>query len=71
MRDKGVVPAPFTALYRPFLKPCTVNNKAVEIIWRSKIEVPRDVPRVPSLNLHRLKNESGTALVFGPELFIR
>ena len=34
-RTKGLVLGPFTALYRAFLKRCTLTNKALGTIWRA------------------------------------
>ena len=40
-RTVGLVLGPFTALYEPFLKHCTLNNKAVGTIWRAVSKPPQ------------------------------
>ena len=37
----GLVLGPFTALYRSFLKRCTLTNKAVGTIWRALSKPPQ------------------------------
>ena len=40
-RAIGLVLGPFTALYRSFLKRCTLTNKAVGTIWRAWSKPPQ------------------------------
>ena len=40
-RNTGLVLGPCTALYRPFLKHCTLTNKAVGTIWRALSKPPQ------------------------------
>ena len=40
-RTIGIVLRPFTALYKPFLKHCTLNYKAVGTIWRALSKPPQ------------------------------
>ena len=40
-RTIGLVLGPSTAVYRPFLKHCTLTNKAVETIWRALSKPPQ------------------------------
>ena len=40
-RTIGLVLGPFTALYRSFLKRCTLTNKAVGTIWRALSKPPQ------------------------------
>ena len=40
-RTIGLVFGPFTALYEPFLKHCTLTNKAVGTIWRALSKPPQ------------------------------
>ena len=40
-RTIGLVFGPFTALYIPFLKHCTLTNKAVGTIWRALSKPPQ------------------------------
>ena len=40
-RTIGLVLDPSTALYEPYLKHCTLTNKAVEIIWRAMSKPPQ------------------------------
>ena len=40
-RTIGLVFGPCTALYRPFLKHCTLTNKAVWTIWRALSKPPQ------------------------------
>ena len=40
-RTIGLVLCPCTALYRPFLKHCTLTNKAVGTIWRALSKSPQ------------------------------
>ena len=60
----GLVLGPFTALYRSFLKRCTLTNKAVGTIWRALSKPPqrRQVPDPRPLWLL-----FGTPSAFGPE----
>ena len=64
-RTNGLVLGPFTALYRSFLKRCTLTNKAVGTIWRvlSKPHQRRQGPDPRPLWLL-----VGTPSAFGPEL---
>ena len=67
-RTIGIVLGPFTALYRTFLKRCTLTNKAVGTIWRALSKPPQrrqgPVPRPLWLLV-------GTPSAFGPELAYR
>ena len=67
-RTIGLVLGPFTALYRSFLKRCTLTNKAVWTIWRALTKLPhmRQGPDPRPLWLL-----VGTPLAFGPELAYR
>ena len=40
-RTIGLVLGPSTALYRPFLKHCTLSNKAIGTIWRPLFKPPQ------------------------------
>ena len=64
-KTKGSVPGNFTALYRSFLKRCTLTNKKVGTIWRalSKPSQRRQGPDPRSFWLL-----FGTPSAFGPEL---
>ena len=46
-----LVLGPWTALYRPFLKHCTVTNKAVGTIWRALSKPPSEATRSWSSSL--------------------
>ena len=64
----GLVPGPYTALYRSSLKHCTLTNKAVVTIWRDFSESPQrrqDPEPRPLWVLH------GTPSVLGPKLASR
>ena len=67
-RTIGLVLCPSTALYRSFLKHCTLTNKAVGTIWRvlSKHPQRRQGPDPRPLWLL-----VGTSSAFGPELAYR
>ena len=67
-RTIGLVLGPLTALYRSFLKRCTLTNKAVGTIWRALSKPPqrRQGPDPRSLWLL-----VGTPSAFGPELAYR
>ena len=56
---------PFTALYRSFLKRCTLTNKAVETIWRALSKPPQ---RRQGPDPRPLWLLVGTPLAFRPEL---
>ena len=64
----GLVLGPFTALYRSFLKRCTLTNKAVGTIWRALSKPPqrRQGPDPRPLWLLVV-----TPSAFGPELAYR
>ena len=64
-RTIGLVLGPFTALYRSFLKRCTLTNKAVGTIWRTLSKPPqrRQGPDPRPLWLF-----VGTPSAFGTEL---
>ena len=47
-RTIGFVLGPSTALYRPFLSRCTLNNKAVGTIWRA-LSIPSQRRKGPDL----------------------
>ena len=57
-----------TALYRSFLKHCTLTNKAVGTIWRDLSKPPQ---RRQGLDPRPLWLLVGTPLVLGPELASR
>ena len=67
-RTIGRVLGPFTALYRSFLKRCTLTNKAIGTIWRALSKPPQrrqgPDPRPLSLLV-------GTPSASGPELTYR
>ena len=67
-RTIGLELGPFTALYRSFLKRCTLTNKAIGTIWRALSKPPqrRQGPDPRPLCL-LVRNYS----VFGPELAYR
>ena len=64
-RTIGLVLGPCTALYRPFLKHCTLTNKAVGTIWRALSKPPQ---RRQGLDLRPLWLLVGTPSAIGPEL---
>ena len=64
----GLVLGPFTALYRSFLKRCTLTNKAVGTIWRALSKPPQ---RRQGPDPRPLWLLVGTPSVFGPELAYR
>ena len=51
-RTIGHVLGPSTALYRPFLKHCTLTNKAVWTLWRALSKPPQNNFKCVSLWLH-------------------
>ena len=61
----GLVLDPFTALYGPFLKHCTLTNKAVGTIWRTLSKPPQ---RRQGPDLRPLCLLVGTPSAIGPEL---
>ena len=61
----GLVLGPYTALYRPFLRHCTLNNKAVGTIWRALSKPPQ---RRQGPDLRPLLLLVGTPSVIRPEL---
>ena len=67
-RTIGLVLGPFTALFRSFLKRCTLTNKVVGTIWRTLSKPPqrRQGPDPRPLWLF-----VGTPSVFGTELAYR
>ena len=67
-RTIGLVLSPFTALYRLFLKRCTLTNKAVGNIWRALSKPPQ---RRQGPNPRPLWLLVGTPSAFGPELAYR
>ena len=67
-RTIGLVLGPFTALYRSFLKRCTLTNKAVGTIWRALSKPPQ---RQQSPDPRSLWLLVGTPSAFGPELAYR
>ena len=64
-RTIGLVLGPCTALYRPFLKHCTLTNKAVGTIWRALSKPPQ---RRQGPDLRPLWLLVGTPSAIGPEL---
>ena len=64
-RTIGLVLGPSTALYRFFLKHCTLTNKAVGTIWRELSKPPQ---RRQGPDPRPLWLLVGTPLVLGPEL---
>ena len=64
----GLVLGPFTALYRSFLKRCTLTNKAVGTIWRALSKLPQ---RRQGPDPRPLWLLVGTPSAFGPELAYR
>ena len=67
-RTIGLVLGPFTALYRSFLKRCTLTNEAVETIWRALSKPPQ---RRQGPDPRPLWLLVGTPSAFGPELAYR
>ena len=67
-RTIGLVLGPFTALYRSFLKRCTLTSKAVGTIWRALFKPPQ---RRQGLDPRPLWLLVGTHSAFGPELAYR
>ena len=67
-RNIGLMLGPFIALYRSFLKRCTLTNKAVGTIWRFLSKPPR---RRQSPDPRPLWLLVGTPSAFGPELAYR
>ena len=64
----GLVLGPFTALYRSFIKRCTLTNKAVGTIWRALSKPPQ---RRQGPDPRPLWLLVGTPSAFGPELAYR
>ena len=64
-RTIGLVLGPFTALYRSFLKRCTLTNKSVGTIWRTLSKPPQ---RRQSPDLRPLWLLFGTPSAIRPEL---
>ena len=64
-RTIGLVLCPSTALYEPFLKYCTLTNKAVGTIWRALSKPPQ---RRQGPDLCPLWLLVGTPSAIGPEL---
>ena len=67
-RTIGLVLGPFTALYRSFLKRCTLTNKAVGTVWRALSKPPQ---RRQGPDPRPLWLLVGTPSAFGPELAYR
>ena len=67
-RTIGLVLGPFIALYRSFLKRCTLTNKAVGTMWRALSKHPQ---RRQGPDPRPLWLLSGTPSAFGPELAYR
>ena len=67
-RTIGLVLGPFTALYRSFLKRCTLTNKAVGTIWWALSKPPQ---RRQGLDPRPLWLLVGTPSAFEPELAYR
>ena len=67
-RTIGLVLGPFTALYRSFLKRCTLTNKAIGTIWRALSKPPQ---RRQGPDPRPLWLLVGTASAFGHELAYR
>ena len=67
-RTIGLVLGPFTALYRSFLKRCSLTNKAVGTIWRALSKPPQ---RQQGPDPRPLWLLVGTPSAFGPELAYR
>ena len=64
----GLMLGPFTALYRSFLKRCTLTNKAVGTLWRALCKPPQ---RRQGPDPRPLWMLVGTPSAFGPELAYR
>ena len=64
-RTIGLVLGPSTALYGPFLKHCTLTNKAVGTIWRALSKPPQ---RRQGPNIRPLWLLDGTPSAIRPEL---
>ena len=64
-RTKRLVLGPCTALYRPFLKHCTLTNQVVETIWRALFKPPQ---RRQGPDLRPLRLLGGTPSAIRPEL---
>ena len=64
-RTIGLVLGPCTALYKPFLKHCTLTNKAVGTIWRALSKPPQ---RRQGCDLRPLWLLVGTPSAIRPEL---
>ena len=64
-RTIGLVLGPSTALYKPFLKHCTLTNKAVGTIWRALSKPPH---RRQGPDLRPLWLLVGTPSAIRPEL---
>ena len=64
----GLVLGPSTALYRPFLKNCTLTNKAVGTIWQALSKPPK---RLQGPDLFPLWLLVGTPSAIRPELVSR
>ena len=67
-RTIGLVLGPYTALYRTFLKRCTLTIKAVGTIWRALSKPPK---RRQGPDPHPLWLLVGTPSAFGPALAYR
>ena len=67
-RTLGLVLGPFTALYRSFLKRCTLSNMAIGTIWRALSKPPQ---RRQGPDPRPLWLLVGTPSAFGPELAYR
>ena len=67
-RTIGLVLGPFTALYRSFLKRCSLTNKAVGTLWRALSKPPQMRQGPDPRPLWLLV---GTPSVFGPKLAYR
>ena len=64
-RTIGLVLGPCTALYKPFLKHCTLTNKAVGTIWRA---LSKPLQRWQGPDLRPLWLLVGIPSAIGPEL---
>ena len=67
-RTIGIVIGPLTALYRSFLKRCTLTNKAVGTIWRALSKPPQ---RRQGPDPRPLWLLVGTPSAFGPDFAYR
>ena len=67
-RTIGLVLGPSTALYRPLLKHCTLNNKAIRTIWRVLSKPPQ---RQQGPDIRPLWLLVGTPSAIRPELASR